>query len=904
MRGTYTRFRADATSLIGNAEKDWYGWSDQYNAPRKKYLQHSAYARMRFQTTATHIAIEYVRDFYDKRVVNLFPVTQVQNNKVWDANGNVVDGTGAVNTATQVTGGQTYTISGLLTTNPTIVWYKNGAPLGAPIALTNSAPAGQPPVYQVIAPATATSLGIFIQNANDTFNAYANCMVQQGAIGTVTPLDGTIPSAFTPFSGYIPSHISGPAIFINGILYKYYQVEGNDVAKVVQFVADDLPAGDKTVEVMMPGQGTYLPADPHTRRAGTYLRAVYFPGTTTTVFPSTTVKPGSIVYIHDSILSGFNISSDAQNNVWMMKVLRDPSYGFTGDVFSEGYAGRLLYTDVATPELTKAFAGKLASYGVDKYWFQIGVNDFGFNTPLPVFYRQYKSLIEQLKALRPNVKIYIQSTGPEIFEGANKETMADDGLVTTGPAANDFRDVQRALANSHAYCEYVDFENLFPAVIDNLADGIHPTDAGNVLYANGIKNKSTLLGTVLPVLPLAFYRSTTRNMVQSVSGIYTITAKGGKAPYTFSKVSGDLPQGLTFNSDGTITGTPLTGGNFPISVNVTDANNTSVTQTFTVGVDLLPGIVVGPAHIINGQVGAAYSKVFHGYYGYGPYTFAITSGDIPAGMAFDGITGTLSGSPLKTGSTNFTITATDHWGFSGNTDYTLITGTTTPIGLTDTYSVSAAVDGSNHLILRGHLNDIYPQTLFAYIGAYYTPPGSVEEFLSGALVNVPAGSKDGPATDMGAMGLLPGSFSVRMQNGAISPTVLDGVQIGYNVFTTQSLTTNVTSPKEQLGVNASINSAGHLIITASLPSAPSLNIYTSIGAIVTQNGKSTFVSGPSVVINANSLSSGGVDFGLLPVSAGSVGIQVTIGALSPSSIDGKVITYNSNTNFNLTMPSL
>lgn len=282
-----------------------------------------------------------------------------------------------------------------------------------------------------------------------------------------------------------------------------------------------------------------------------------------------------------------------------MKVLRDPSYGFTGDVFSEGYAGRLLYTDVATPELTKAFAGKLASYGVDKYWFQIGVNDFGFNTPLPVFYRQYKSLIEQLKALRPNVKIYIQSTGPEIFEGANKETMADDGLVTTGPAANDFRDVQRALANSHAYCEYVDFENLFPAVIDNLADGIHPTDAGNVLYANGIKNKSTLLGTVLPVLPLAFYRSTTRNMVQSVSGIYTITAKGGKAPYTFSKVSGDLPQGLTFNSDGTITGTPLTGGNFPISVNVTDANNTSVTQTFTVGVDLLPGIVVGPAHIIE-----------------------------------------------------------------------------------------------------------------------------------------------------------------------------------------------------------------------------------------------------------------------------------------------------------------
>src|SRR6202012_6154111 len=130
-----------------------------------------------------------------------------------------------------------------------------------------------------------------------------------------------------------------PAVFINGKLYKDYQVEGQDVAKTIQFVTDTLPVGNKIVEVMMPGQGTYLPTDPHVRRAGTYLRAVYFPGLGTTAAPSTTVDPGSILYVHDSILSGYNISSDAQNNVWMMKTKTDPSCGFTGDSYAEGYAG-------------------------------------------------------------------------------------------------------------------------------------------------------------------------------------------------------------------------------------------------------------------------------------------------------------------------------------------------------------------------------------------------------------------------------------------------------------------------------------------------------------------------------------------------------------------------------------
>jgi YD repeat-containing protein len=909
LTANYTRFRADTSTLIGNSEKLWYGWNDNFNASRKKYLQHSAYARMRFQTSARQIAIEYVRDFYDKQVVNLFSLGQGQSSVDWNSSGQVVAGNQVINNYTHVTSGKTYTISGLLTTSPTYVWYSNGTPLSSPASLSNIGTA-QSPVYAVTAPANATNLGLLVQRVsnpgsytdplNDSYTCYTSCMIQEGAVGVTTPSGGVVPSPYTPFSGYTASHISGPAIFINGKLYKYYQVEGNDLAKVIQFVTDTLPAGSKTVEVMMPGQGTYLPADPHVRRAGTFLRAVYISDTTTTVSSSSTVNPGSILYIHDSILSGYNISSNAQNNVWMMKTKTDPSFNFTGDVFSEGYAGRILYTDISTPELTSAFAIKLASFKLDKFWFQLGVNDYGNLIPLHLFYKQYKSLIEQLKVLRPDAKIFIQATGPESYEGPNGETYADDGLSTTGPAANDFRDVQRAIATSHSYTEYVNFENLFPASVENMADGIHPSDIGNALYADGVKNKSTLLGTVQPLTALSFYRNSSRKFIVNIPGIYTITASGGVAPYKYTLLSGTLPAGLSFNGDGTITGTASASGIFVLNVKVADANLSSLTKSISIEVSSSPNILVGPRQIINGQINKPYSKVFKARNGYGPYIY--NASGLPVGMSFNSATGAMTGIPSSTGSSTIIVTATDHWGFTGSSSYNFNVGTGTPAPLTDIFSVTGAVTSANHLILTGHLNDIYSSTLFAYVAAYYTPTGGNEVFLSGNSVNVSAGSVDGLSVDAGAMGLPVGNFTIRLVTTIINPSALDNVNITYG-SNVQSLSTANASPTELFTATPSISATGHLLVTAHIPTAHSQIIYSSVGAIVTQNGSSVFVSGPNTNINAGALNSAAVDIGQLNVVSGTYTVQLYIGAVTPTSIDGKVITYNStSTVYRFTKP--
>jgi hypothetical protein len=60
----------------------------------------------------------------------------------------------------------------------------------------------------------------------------------------------------------------------------------------------------------------------------------------------------------------------------------------------------------------------------------------------------------------------------------------------------------------------------------------------------------------------------------------TLAASGGTTPYTWSIISGSLPNGLTLNtSTGAITGAPTTGGTFNFTAQVTDASHPAQTAT-------------------------------------------------------------------------------------------------------------------------------------------------------------------------------------------------------------------------------------------------------------------------------------------------------------------------------------
>lgn len=53
--------------------------------------------------------------------------------------------------------------------------------------------------------------------------------------------------------------------------------------------------------------------------------------------------------------------------------------------------------------------------------------------------------------------------------------------------------------------------------------------------------------------------------------ISALEISGGTPPYTVGNIQGALPPGITINADGTFSGTTITAGSFPVSVDVADS---------------------------------------------------------------------------------------------------------------------------------------------------------------------------------------------------------------------------------------------------------------------------------------------------------------------------------------------
>jgi hypothetical protein len=86
-----------------------------------------------------------------------------------------------------------------------------------------------------------------------------------------------------------------------------------------------------------------------------------------------------------------------------------------------------------------------------------------------------------------------------------------------------------------------------------------------------------------------------------------------------------------------------------------------------------PTITVTPATLPNGTVGTPYpTQNFAGSGGVGPYSFSVTGGTLPAGLTLSSA-GVLSGTPTATGTSNFSVVATDANTCTGIVTFTGVT---------------------------------------------------------------------------------------------------------------------------------------------------------------------------------------------------------------------------------------
>ncbi|MDE2201974.1 MAG: putative Ig domain-containing protein [Burkholderiaceae bacterium] len=158
----------------------------------------------------------------------------------------------------------------------------------------------------------------------------------------------------------------------------------------------------------------------------------------------------------------------------------------------------------------------------------------------------------------------------------------------------------------------------------------------------------------------------------------TVTASSGTAPYTYAITAGTLPAGLTLSLAGILSGTPTAGGTFNFTITATDANRFTVNRAYSVTIGA-PTVTVSPGGVTAAQISTAYSQAFNATGGTAPYTYAVTTGTLPAGLSLNTSTGVLSGTPTALGSSTFTIRATDSSSgsgapYSGTRSYTFVVG--------------------------------------------------------------------------------------------------------------------------------------------------------------------------------------------------------------------------------------
>jgi len=145
----------------------------------------------------------------------------------------------------------------------------------------------------------------------------------------------------------------------------------------------------------------------------------------------------------------------------------------------------------------------------------------------------------------------------------------------------------------------------------------------------------------------------------------TLAATGGITPYVWSITAGALPVGLSLNSStGIISGTPTgnVAGPTSFTATVTDSEIPAKTANANLSITVSAApLSVTTTSLVAGVVGTPYSQTLQAVGGITPYSWAITTGSLPAGLALNSATGAITGTPTgpMVGTMSFTVTVAD-----------------------------------------------------------------------------------------------------------------------------------------------------------------------------------------------------------------------------------------------------
>ena len=289
-------------------------------------------------------------------------------------------------------------------------------------------------------------------------------------------------------------------------------------------------------------------------------------------------------------------------------------------------------------------------------------------------------------------------------------------------------------------------------------------DAGNAPSALAVTGSPVLAGTV----------------GQNYAG-FLVVAGGGVAPYTYSDPAGSLPDGLSIHPGiGLVHGIPVQAGvSGLVALVATDATGAqAILAPFSIDV-----VAAGSALALFGNplasatVGIAYSFALSATGGTAPYTYAVASGALPAGVTLNTSTGLVSGTPTTAGTaSDIVLSVTDGAAATVRLAPFSVVVSAAPVVLSISGTPSTtAVIGTPYSFTPSASGGTAPYTFALIAGTL--PAGLSFNTSTGAITGTPttAGAASGltiRVTDSVAATATLAAFTLTVTSDVVGPTVI------------------------------------------------------------------------------------------------------------------------------------
>jgi Putative Ig domain/Abnormal spindle-like microcephaly-assoc'd, ASPM-SPD-2-Hydin/Immunoglobulin I-set domain len=218
----------------------------------------------------------------------------------------------------------------------------------------------------------------------------------------------------------------------------------------------------------------------------------------------------------------------------------------------------------------------------------------------------------------------------------------------------------------------------------------------------------------------------------------TLMASGGMLPYVWSVSSGSLPPGLTLDSSsGVISGVPTSTGSYAFTVEVSDPPSAPQKSSRNLNAKVQPKLQITTNTLPSGQPQAAYSAALTASGGTTPYSWSISSGALPIGLALGSSNGVISGTPTQSGTFSFTSQVGDSAGHTAQQSLSIQVAAPSPVII----STTSLPPGTVSVAYSAALQTMGGTTPYSWsISAGALPPGLSLSATTGVISGIPTQS--------------------------------------------------------------------------------------------------------------------------------------------------------------------